>query len=109
MDYANRFNIPLLTDRLLASTAYLDTQVATVERPFGYFGSSTGAASVLRAAARLPRRILAVALRGERADLAGDSLSEVRAATLLIVSQLDEKLLNLNQGGPWKGYPVPKA
>ena len=107
VDYANRFNIPLLTDRLLAATAYLDTQVATAERPFGYFGSSTGAASALRAAARLPRRILAVVSRGGRADLAGDSLSEVRAATLLIVGQLDEDLLTLNQEA-LEGLPGPK-
>ena len=82
--------------------------MVTTERLFGYFGSSTGAASALRAAARLPRRILAVVSRGGRADLAGDSLSEVRAATLLIVGQLDEDLLTLNQEA-LEGLPGPKS
>ena len=98
VDYANRFNIPLLTDRLLAATAYLDTLAVVAGRPLGYFGSSTGAASALQAAAQLPRRIDAVVARGGRADLAGShSLHKVRAATLLIVGELDVDLLTLNQ------------
>ena len=98
VDYANRFDIPLLTDRLMAATAYLDTQAVVAERPFGYFGSSTGAASALQAAAQLPRRIEAVVSRGGRADLAGThSLRKVRAATLLIMGELDVDLLTLNQ------------
>ena len=71
--------------------------MVTTERLFGYFGSSTGAASALRAAVHLPRRILGVVSRGVRTDLAGDSLSEVWAAKLLIVGQLDEDLFTLNQ------------
>lgn len=97
VDYATRFNIPLLTDRLLAATAYLDTQRTATDLPFGYFGSSTGVASALQAAARLPRRIEAVVSRGGRADLTGTSLSMVRAATLLIVGQRDEDLVVLNR------------
>ncbi len=97
VDYANRFNIPLLTERLLAATAYLDTLAPAAGRPFGYFGSSTGAASALAAAARLPQRIGAVVSRGGRPDLAGPGLATVQAATLLIVGQLDEDVLTLNQ------------
>ena len=108
VDYANRFNIPLLTDRLLAATAYLDAQAVATGRPFGYFGSSTGAASALQAAAQLPRRIDAVVARGGRADLAGASLSKVRAATLLIVGQRDEDLLTLSQEA-LEELPGPKS
>ena len=97
VDYANRFNIPLLTDRLLAATAYLDTLGPAAGRAFGYFGSSTGAASALAAAAQLPKRIGAVVSRGGRPDLAGSALRKVRAATLLIVGRLDEDVLTLNR------------
>ena len=96
-DYANRFNIPLLTDRLLAATAYLDTLEPVAGKPLGYFGSSSGAASALAAAARLPRRIEAVVSRGGRPDLAGPGLAKVRAATLLIVGGLDKDTLTLNR------------
>ena len=82
--------------------------MATTERLFGYFGSSTGAASALRAAVHLPRRILGVVSRGGRTDLVGDSLSEVWAAKLLIVGQLDEDLLTLNQEAS-EGLPGPKS
>ena len=115
VDYANRFNIPLLTDRLLAATAYLDTLAPAAGRPFGYFGSSTGSASALAAAAQLPQRIGAVVSRGGRPDLAGAALPKVRAATLLIVGELDEDVLTLNQealemlAGPKSLAIVPNA
>ena len=46
--------------------------------------------------------------RGGRTDLAGDSLSEVWAAKLLIVGQLDENLFTLNQE-VLEGLPGPKS
>ena len=45
---------------------------------------------------------------GGRTDLAGDSLSEVWAAKLLIVGQLDEDLFTLNQETS-EGLPGPKS
>ena len=108
VDFANRFNIPLLTDRLLAATAYLDTLAPAAGRPFGYFGSSTGAASALAAAAQLPKRIGAVVSRGGRPDLAGRALKKVRAATLLIVGRLDEDVLTLNREA-LEVLPGPKS
>jgi pimeloyl-ACP methyl ester carboxylesterase len=65
--------------------------------PVGLFGSSTGAAAALIAAARRPRRVGAVVSRGGRADLAGDALDQVRAPTLLIVGGLDHVVLALNE------------
>ncbi|MFW5956517.1 MAG: dienelactone hydrolase family protein, partial [Halorhabdus sp.] len=49
----NRFDVPLLTDRLVAVTEWLRTREATRDLNVGYFGSSTGAASALRAAAQV--------------------------------------------------------
>ena len=63
----------------------------------GYFGSSTGAAAALMAAARLGDEIGAVVSRGGRPDLAGDALPLVKAPTLLIVGGHDETVIELNQ------------
>ncbi|WP_303311921.1 dienelactone hydrolase family protein [Hymenobacter sp. BT730] len=95
--YANRFDISLLTRRLVEATRFLDSLPLAAALPFGYFGASTGAASALGAAALLPARIGAVVSRGGRPDLTGPGLAHVRAATLLIVGSLDVEVLALNE------------
>ena len=45
----------------------------------------------------MPADILAVVSRGGRVDLARDYLSQVKAATLLIVGQLDYEVITLNE------------
>src|SRR5215469_2342076 len=84
-----RFNIPLLAERLIAVTRWVLDHVTTRDMNVGYFGSSTGAAAALVAAAELPGMIGAVVSRGGRPDLAGDSLARVTAPTLLIVGGND--------------------
>ncbi|HEX7439009.1 MAG TPA: alpha/beta hydrolase, partial [Caldimonas sp.] len=49
------------------------------------------------AAAGRPERVFAVVSRGGRPDLAGTSLSRVRAPTLLIVGGADTEVLVLNR------------
>lgn len=63
----------------------------------GYFGSSTGTASALRAAAELGPVVGAVVSRGGRPDLAGRALPHVQAPTLLIVGGDDLPVIKLNQ------------
>jgi pimeloyl-ACP methyl ester carboxylesterase len=92
----HRFDIPLLAERLLLATDWLLSHVATRDLPIGYFGASTGAAAALIAAAQQPA-VQAVVSRGGRPDLAGDSLPSVRAATLLIVGDLDFPVIPLNR------------
>lgn len=94
--YSNRFDIDLLTKRLADATEWLAGLPATKQCRIGYFGASTGAASALRAAARLPQ-IGAVVCRGGRPDLAMDELKKVKAPTLLIVGSLDYEVLQLNR------------
>ena len=72
-DYAMRFDIDLLTRRLLAATAWLQTKTDMQALPLGYFGASTGAAAALQAAAQMGKAISAVVSRGGRPDLAGDN------------------------------------
>jgi len=93
----NRFDIPLLTDRLVAVTEWLRTRDSTRDLNVGYFGSSTGAASALRAAARLEDDINAVVSRGGRVDMASDILDEITMPTLFIVGGADTQVLELNR------------
>jgi pimeloyl-ACP methyl ester carboxylesterase len=93
----NRFDIPLLTDRLVAVTEWLWTRDATRDPNVGYFGSSTGAASALRAAARLGDDIDAVVARGGRVDMASEVLDEITMPTLFIVGGGDTEVLDLNR------------
>jgi putative phosphoribosyl transferase len=95
--YENRFNITLITERLVEATEWLAGQDADKGLALGYFGASTGAAAALRAAAVLGSRIKAVVSRGGRPDLAMEVLPQVKAPTLLIVGGFDELVLDLNR------------
>lgn len=92
-----RFDVPLLARRLVAGTLWAEKREETAGLPIGYFGSSTGAAAALIAAAALQPRISAVVSRGGRPDMAEHSLAQVRAATLFIVGGHDEEVLDLNR------------
>jgi putative phosphoribosyl transferase len=95
--YATRFNIQLLTDRLLLATRWLHKQADTKDLTIGYFGASTGAAAALKAAAALGSSIGAVVSRGGRPDLAEEALMQVQSPTLLIVGGNDKAVLHLNR------------
>jgi dienelactone hydrolase len=92
-----RFDIPLLSSRLIGATDWLARQADWAGLPIGYFGASTGAAAALIAAARRPELVGAVVSRGGRPDLAGPALTHVRAPTLLIVGGLDYEVIRLNE------------
>lgn len=91
-----RFDILLLTRRLVAATHWAQARPGLSHLALGYFGASTGAAAALCAAACTPA-IRAVVSRGGRPDLAGSALAEVRAPTLLIVGGRDQEVLALNR------------
>lgn len=96
--YERRFDIGLLTRRLIAATRWLRQNPASEALAIGYFGSSTGAAAALRAAAAMGTDIGAVVSRGGRPDLAGgDALSKIQSPTLLIVGELDRLVIELNR------------
>jgi dienelactone hydrolase len=92
-----RFDIGLLARRLVAATRWVPGQPGGEHLGLGFFGSSTGGAAALVAAAELGALVDAVVSRGGRPDLAGDALSQVNAATLLIVGERDEVVLQLNE------------
>lgn len=95
--YTNRFNIELLTVRLIVVTKYIASLPQCSDFKIGYFGASTGAASALSAAAKLPKIINAVVSRGGRPDLVIDIAPDVKSPTLLIVGELDYDVLELNK------------
>lgn len=92
-----RFDIDLLSQRLIVATEWLRKNPITKDLVFGYFGASTGAAAALIAAAKLPAEIKTVVSRGGRPDLALDYLQKVKAPTLLIVGGNDMVVLDLNK------------
>jgi dienelactone hydrolase len=92
-----RFDVGLLAGRLLHAIEWVQSNPWLSGLPLGLFGSSTGAAAALVAAARRPRAIQAIVCRGGRPDLAGDALPHVRTPTLLIVGGEDSVVFELNQ------------
>jgi len=95
--YENRFDIKLLTTRLINATEWLSNYEDTKNLSIGYFGASTGAASALNAAAQLGTIIKAVVSRGGRPDLAMAHLPLVKASTLLLVGSKDDLVISLNE------------
>jgi pimeloyl-ACP methyl ester carboxylesterase len=94
---ALRFDIGLLAKRLVAATRWVTSQPETRQLGVGYFGSSTGGAAALVAAAEFGEGIDAVVSRGGRPDLAGNALPRVQSPTLLIVGEYDEVVIRLNE------------
>ncbi len=96
-DYSRRFDINLLTERLLDAARWIKEKPQTGSLPLGYFGASTGAAAALQAAAQ-DATISAVVSRGGRPDLAGvEALERVEAATLFLVGGHDYGVIEFNE------------
>ncbi len=97
-DRSVRFDIALLTSRLLLAADWIEGRPELRSLPLGYFGASTGAAAALEAAAQQGGRIADVVSRGGRPDLAGPGMLEaVSAPTLLIVGGDDDVVIELNR------------
>jgi dienelactone hydrolase len=92
-----RFDIDMLASRLVAIVEWLKRQPQTAALAVGLFGASTGGGAALVAAAARPDWVAAVVSRGGRPDLAGPSLANVAAPTLLIVGGHDEPVIRMNR------------
>ena len=92
-----RFDIDLLTHRLVSACDWLKTQEGLSRLNTGLFGASTGSAAALRLAALLSKDVRAVVSRGGRPDLAEGDLPKVVSPTLLIVGGNDPAVLELNE------------
>jgi putative phosphoribosyl transferase len=93
-----RFDIKLLSRRLIAVTDWLLRSTELSKLKVGYFGASTGAAAALVAAVERANLVYAVVSRGGRPDLAtSDILVRIEAPTLLIVGENDKEVIDLNE------------
>ncbi|MBU0578290.1 dienelactone hydrolase family protein [Patescibacteria group bacterium] len=119
--YETRFNIGLLTERLIGVTKWLIKELPKIGPAnstrlsrnsigptslrrgpstgptIGYFGASTGAASALYAAAKMGDVIGAVVSRGGRPDMALSACPDVKSPTLLIVGGDDVPVIGMNK------------
>lgn len=92
-----RFDVEMLSERLVIAAEWVKGHSTTQALALGYFGSSTGAAAALIAAAKRPENVAAVVSRGGRPDLAEPYLSQVMAPVLLIVGGRDVPVIQMNQ------------
>jgi putative phosphoribosyl transferase len=107
--YLNRFDIPLLAERLIAATSWLINSTEYHGEKIGYFGASTGAAAALVAASKDVSAwpIFALVSRGGRPDLAPKvNLNDVTIPTLLIVGGHDGEVIKLNE---WANSELPNS
>lgn len=97
-DYERRFDIALLTQRLMDAARWVVSQPELNGISLGFFGASTGAAAALEAAAILGEEAKAVVSRGGRPDMASpEVMATVTAPTLLLVGGLDDVVIDLNR------------
>lgn len=90
------FNLQLLADRFQNVILKLKSFPFLAKLPVGLYGSSTGAAVALVAAAHLKGHVHAVISRGGRTDLADDFLHFVEAPILLLAGENDRIILEIN-------------
>ncbi len=92
-----RFDIQLLSRRVVDVTKWLSLQPGIANLKIGYFGASTGAAAALVAATEHLFEVGAIVSRGGRPDLASSALPAVQAPTLLLVGSNDTQVIELNR------------
>jgi putative phosphoribosyl transferase len=93
----HRFNIGMLARRLVGVTDWLARSPETRRLEIGYFGAGTGGSAALLAATERPDEVNAVVSRGGQLDQVKTPLTKVWIPTLLIVGELDTRILALNQ------------
>lgn len=96
-EYQSRFDIALLTERLVAITDWATHHEQTEDLSIGYFGASTGAAAAIMAAEGAEDTVKALVSRGGRVDLAYKAAKTLKVPTLLIVGQEDYGVREANE------------
>lgn len=98
--YSNRFDIDLLSHRLIVATNWLTNSDFYHGEPVAFFGASTGSACALLAATKIQSSIplFTIISRGGRPDLAGvEALKKISLPVLLIVGSRDTEVMDLNR------------
>jgi len=92
-----RFDIDRLAKRVTGTVDWLEKNEITKGLRIGVFGSSTGAAGALIAAAKRSDKVETVVSRGGRVDMAEGFLGEVTVPVLCIVGGRDIQVLSMNR------------
>ena len=96
-----RFNIPLLSDRLVLVTEYVLNYLKQKGkvRGIGFFGASTGAAAALIAAEKMQHIVKAVVSRGGRVDLVSQysPIENLVCPILFLVGEKDLPVIDWNK------------
>jgi pimeloyl-ACP methyl ester carboxylesterase len=92
-----RFNIELLTDRLLTITDAMLQNELTRSFRLGYFASSTGTAAAVRAAVQRYDSVLTIVSRSGRLDLVDlYSLRNLRSSILILIGGRDSSITDIS-------------
>jgi len=92
----HRFNIPFLTERLVAATDWFLARPESKGARLGYFGASTGGAVAMIAAVQRAEVVGAIVLRGARSDLGDSAAPQIRCPTLILVGGNDAPIRAAN-------------
>lgn len=93
----NKFNIKLLTQRLISITEWVQSNYETMNFDIGYLGASTGATAALYAAARF-LDVKVLVSRSGRVDLVDkNTLSCIVCPCLFIVGGYDKQVIDINK------------
>jgi putative phosphoribosyl transferase len=94
-----RFDIELLSERLIIITDWILKNANTQNLNLGYYGASTGAAAAIIAASHFKELVRAVVSRGGRVDLASSSFKGLHEelSILLLVGSNDPQTISWNQ------------
>lgn len=93
----NRFDVGLLSNRLVAATHWLKWQAEWNSLPIGYFGVGMGAAAALQASLEFRDWMFAIVSRGGQPELSKKTLERIATPTLLIAGEEDADALALNR------------
>jgi dienelactone hydrolase len=96
MGATRRFDIPLLSKRLGHVIEWASELPTCSQLEIGCFGSSTGAAAALVAAAHHPE-VRAVVSRGGRSDLASGYIANLQTPVLLLAGSKDTEVIRWNR------------
>ena len=99
------YNIPRLTERILAATEWTAHQPPLAGLPLAVVAGDSGCVAAVRAAVKAPETFAAIACLGGRADLAGaEPLRAVRTPVRLIVTPGSAEAAILE-----RAYPLMKG
>ncbi|KAF2070201.1 hypothetical protein CYY_008477 [Polysphondylium violaceum] len=94
-----KYNIDLISNRIIDATQWLNTMPELKDLPIGYFGSSTGACGALLADTLFKNnKIFSIVSRSGRLSLLDkETIDNIKTPTLMICGSEDREIVNINR------------